>query len=186
MAYSSRADYLPSNTARRWISVLEASYVVFRLPALHASVRQRLVKTPKLYFYDTGLLCYLLGIRTPEQIEVHPLRGAVFETWVVSEILKFHLHRGETPNLSFYRDRKGHEIDLIVDRGSHLIAVEVKAGRTAPADAFDALQRFDAATAQARIHRHVVVYAGEVSQRRSRGDLLSWRAIDTHEWREMG
>ena len=81
-------------TAKSWLSVLEASYIVFRLPALHTNVRKRLVKAPKLYFHDTGLLCYLLGIRTPEQLETHPLRGAVFECWAVSEILKYHLHRG--------------------------------------------------------------------------------------------
>lgn len=79
-------------TAQSWLSVLETSYVVFRLPALRTNVRKRLVKAPKLYFHDTGLLCYLPGIRTPEQLESHPLRGAVFECWVVSEILKHHLH----------------------------------------------------------------------------------------------
>jgi len=162
--------------------VLEVSYVVFRLPAMHTNVRKRLVKTPKLYFYDTGLLCYLLGIRTPEQLEVHPLRGAVFECWAVSEIVKFHLHRGETPNLSFYRDRKGHEVDLVVEGGPELIAVELKAGRTAASDVFDALRRFQDADEQGRTQRHVVVYGGEVSQHRTAGDLLSWKDIDSYGW----
>ena len=169
-------------TARRWISVLEVSYVVFRLPAMHTNVRKRLVKTPKLYFYDTGLLCYLLGIRTPEQLEVHPLRGAVFECWAVSEIVKFHLHRGETPNLSFYRDRKGHEVDLVVEGGPELIAVELKAGRTAASNVFDALRRFQDADEQGRTQRHVVVYGGDVSQHRTAGDLLSWKDIDSYGW----
>jgi uncharacterized protein len=169
-------------TAKSWLSVLEASYVVFRLPALHANVRKRLVKAPKLYFYDTGLLCYLLGIRTPEQLESHPLRGAVFECWVVSEILKYHLHRGATPTLHFYRDRQGHEVDLLVDRGADLVAVEAKSGRTIAPDAFDALVRFRTVGATRAPQRDVVVYGGDATQARSAGDLLAWTDIATYGW----
>jgi predicted AAA+ superfamily ATPase len=174
-------------TARRWVSVLEASYVAFRLPPLHANVRKRLVKAPKLYFYDTGLLCYLLGIRQPDQLETHPLRGPIFECWVISELLKHHLHRGETAHLSFYRDRRGHEVDLLLDRGSDLVAVEVKAGRTPASDAFAALEDFhrDRELARRRANRpvhSVVVYGGETTQTRSAGQLLSWREIDAFPW----
>jgi hypothetical protein len=116
------------NTARAWLSALEASYLAFRLPALHANVRKRLVKVPKLHFYDAGLLCYLLGILNPDQLRQHPLRGAVFETWVVSEIAKARLHRGLSPSLFHYRDRKGDEIDAVLDRGDGLVAVEAKSG----------------------------------------------------------
>jgi predicted AAA+ superfamily ATPase len=172
-------------TARRWISVLEASYVAFRLAPLHANVRKRLVKAPKLYFYDTGLLCYLLGIRQPDQLDTHPLRGPIFESWVVSEILKYHLHRGETPHLSFYRDRKGHEVDLLLDRGNDIVAVEIKSGRTPAPDAFDALEQFHrdrTLTRRATRRRPVVVYGGDRSQTRSAGELLSWRDIDAFAW----
>jgi predicted AAA+ superfamily ATPase len=174
-------------TARSWVSVLEASYVAFRLPALHRTVKKRLIKTPKLYFYDTGLLCYLLGIRRPEQLELHPLRGAIFECWVISEIVKTFLHRGQTPMLSFYRDRQGREVDLIVDRGVDVIAVEVKAGRTPAPDAFAALEDFPNdrephGRRSIRPVRPVVIYAGDVSQERSAGHLLSWREIDTFAW----
>lgn len=155
---------------------------MFRLPALHTNVRKRLVKAPKLYFHDTGLLCYLLGIRTPEQLESHPLRGAVFECWVVSEILKYHLHRGATPTLHFYRDRQGHEVDLLVDRGDDLIAVEAKSGRTIAPDAFDALVRFRTVGATRAPQRDVVVYGGDVTQARSAGDLLAWTDIATYGW----
>ena len=169
-------------TAKSWLSVLEASYIVFRLPALHTNVRKRLVKAPKLYFHDTGLLCYLLGIRTPEQLETHPLRGAVFECWVVSEILKYHLHRGTTPTLHFYRDRQGHEVDLLIDRGDDRVAVEAKSGRTIAADAFDALARFRMLGPTRAPHRDVVVHGGDATQTRSAGDLLAWTDIATHEW----
>lgn len=84
--------------------MLESSFIVFRLPPLHANLNKRLIKTPELFFYDTGLLCYLLGIRTPEQLELHPLRGPIFECWVVSEILKYHVHRGQMPQLFFHRE----------------------------------------------------------------------------------
>jgi uncharacterized protein len=169
-------------TARSWLSVLEASYVVFRLPALHTNVRKRLVRAPKLYFHDTGLLCYLLGIRTPEQLDSHPLRGAVFECWVVSEILKYHLHRGATPTLHFYRDRQGHEVDLLVERGNDLVAVEAKSGRTIAPDAFEALGRFRTVGATPAAQRDVVVYGGDETQARSAGDLLAWTDIAAYDW----
>ena len=136
----------------------------------------------EFYFHDTGLLCYLLGIRTPEQLESHPLRGAVFECWVLSEILKYHLHRGATPTLHFYRDRQGHEVDLLVDRGEDLAAVEAKSGRTIAPDAFDALVRFRTSGAARAPQRDVVVYGGDVTQKRSAGDLLAWTDIATYDW----
>lgn len=99
--------------------MLEASYIVFHVPPFFRNIGKQLVKTPKLYFYDTGQLCYLLGIRSPDQLEVHPLREPIFESWVISEILKLkhHQHRGETPAMYFYRDRKGAEVDPILNRG---------------------------------------------------------------------
>src|SRR5207302_1267549 len=98
-------------TARAWLSVLEASFVAFRLPPFHSNVSKRLVKTPKLHFYDTGLVSYLLGIRSPDELRAHPLRGPIFESWVASEVVKARVHRGLPPNLFFFRDRKGAELD---------------------------------------------------------------------------
>ena len=169
-------------TARQWLSVLEASYLTFRLPALHANLRKRLVKTPKLYFHDTGLLCYLLGIRSADQLDTHPLRGAVFENWVITEVLKYHVHRGLSPVLHFFRDRQGSEVDLLVDVGDATIAAEIKSGRTMPPDAFDALTRLRAAGATARPQRHVVVYGGSDSHARSAGDLLAWKDVSGYRW----
>ena len=117
-------------TARAWLAVLEASYIAFRLPPLHANLGKRLIKAPKLYFYDTGLLCYLLGIRDAPQLAVHPQRGPIFENWVIAEVLKHHRHRGLVPSLHFYRERAGAEVDLVVERGADRLAVEIKAAMT--------------------------------------------------------
>lgn len=172
-------------TARAWLSVLEASYIAFRLPPLHRNISKRLIKTPKIYFYDTGLLCWALGIRSPAQLETHPLRGAIFECWVISEIVKQHTHRGLTPRLSFFRDQKGHECDLVVDQGDRLIAVEIKSGQTVAADTIAALTRVVADVAPAghpRSVRPVVVYAGADSHERSGAHQLSWGAVDGFPW----
>jgi predicted AAA+ superfamily ATPase len=169
------------NTARAWISVLEASYVARRLPPFHANVGKRLVKTPKLHFLDSGLACYLLGIRNAADLRGHPLRGAIFESFVVAEVLKARLHRGLPAGLCFYRDRAGGEIDLLVEAGQNLIAIEAKSGQTLPADSFAALDRLAPALSGGlgeRRVRKVVVYGGEGSQRRSAGEVIAWGDLD--------
>lgn len=160
-------------TARAWLSVLESSYIAFRLPPMHRNANKQLIKTAKLYFYDTGLLCYLLGIRSSEQLATHPLRGPVFESWVASEIVKLHLHRGQRPNLCFYRDRQGHEVDFVLDRGTELLAIEAKAGATPSVSYFAALSTFAQQFTEIPI-RQIVVYAGSETQQRTAGELLSW------------
>ncbi len=173
------------STARAWLSVLEASYIVFRLPPFFANFGKRLIKSPKLYFYDSGLMCSLLGIEKPEQLVTHPLRGAVFESWVIAEIAKQHLHRGRRPRLSFYRDRDRLEVDLLIERGADLVAVEIKSGQT-PSGAFfgplDALARHLSGTDGQlwRLAERYVVYGGNEPQDRTAGKLLSWSELDRH------
>ena len=101
------------NTVRSWLSVLETSYIVHRLQAWHTNIRKQVVKAAKLHFFDSGLVCYLLGIREPEQLRFHPLRGAIFESWVFSEIYKGCVHRGVQPSLFHYREARGLEVDLL-------------------------------------------------------------------------
>ncbi|MHB8763301.1 MAG: ATP-binding protein [Deferrisomatales bacterium] len=176
-------------TAKAWLSVLEASYVAWRLPPFHANLGKRLVKTPKLHFVDTGLVCYLLGIRSADQLRDHPLRGAIFETWVASELLKARLHRGLQPSLSFFRDRKGAEVDLIVELGRTLLAVETKSGRTVAADFFTGLEAFRAAVATDPLAREVqsfVVFGGSEGQLRAAAHVLPWSALDTRVWGDEG
>ena len=121
-------------TAKAWWSVLEASFIAFRLPSYHGNFSKRLIKMPKLHFYDSGLACWLLGIRDAAQLNVHPLRGAIFESWVVSEIIKQRLNRGEANGAYFYRDRAGLESDALVQGRKTLKIVEVKAGQTISSD----------------------------------------------------
>ena len=178
--YSSLADDcgISQPTAKAWLSVLEASFVAFRLPAFHSNVRKRLVKMPKLHFHDSGLVCWLLGIREPEQLRSHPLRGAIFETWVVSEVLKHRANRGESGGLSFYRDRDGAEVDLVIERPQQVTLVEAKSAETASSSLFAGARRvrrhIDDASRECDV---VVVYGGDRGQRRTDGRLTPWRKL---------
>ena len=170
-------------TARAWLGILETSFLTFRLPAFHSNVRKRLVKMPKLHFYDTGLVCWLLGIRTPEQLRTHPLRGPIFETWVVSEIVKQQANRGETNGLSFYRDRNGAEADLIFEHPTGTVLVEAKSAATVSTHLIDGAKRvrnhFSESNSPCSV---VVVYGGDQLQRRSAAQLVPWRELHKFDW----
>lgn len=131
-------------SARNWLTLLEASYIVFRLPPYFANIRKRLVKSPKLYFYDHGLAAHLLGMETEAHANRHPLRGNLFENMVVMEALKHRLHRGQRSNLHFYRDSNGNEVDLLLTFGADLYPMEIKSGQTLNPDYFKGLRRFAA------------------------------------------
>jgi len=161
-------------TARRWLSILEASFLVVLLRPHHRNFNKRLVKSPKLYFLDSGLLCYLLRIRSPEDLHLHASRGAVFESWVVSEIIKNFLHRGVDPDVHFWRDATGHEVDLVLDLGAELVAVEIKSGQTFSADFLAALRYWRHLAGQPDAPA-ALVYGGDRSCRRSGAAVLSWR-----------
>ena len=127
-------------TARRWLSILEASFIIALLPPYHRSFGKRIVKSPKVYFLDSGLLCSLLGIRSADDLRVHALRGAVFETFVLAELMKAYAHRGRRPPVHFWRDSAGHEVDFLIERGPRLLAIEAKSGETAATSFFDGLE----------------------------------------------
>ena len=152
-------------TAREWLTVMEASYIIFQLPPFHANIRKRLVKSPKFYFYDVGLASYLIGIENVNQIVTHPLRGALFENLVVSEALKHRFNRGLQPNLSFFRDSKGLECDLLYQTAEGIRAIEVKAGSTVTFDYFRSLNRV--AELLPEVSTKAVVYGGTHRQSRS-------------------
>ena len=165
-------------SAKAWLSVLEASFVAFRLPAFHANPRKRLVKMPKLYFHDTGLVCWLLGIRQSEQLRTHPLRGPVFETWVVSEALKHRTNRGRTGGLWFYRDRNGAEVDLVIDQPAGLTLIEAKSSTTASSSLFDGARRVRRHFASSSRPCDVAIaYGGDQFQQRTDGRLIPWRML---------
>jgi len=168
------------NTARSWLSVLESSFVVFRLPPWHRSLRKRTVKAPKIHLFDSGLACHLLGIREPEQLRHHPLRGAIFESWVAAEIYKARAHAALQPDLFHLREDGGLEVDLILDGGSDVTAVECKAGATVASDFFDVLEtlreRVEAKLPHLRMACRLV-YGGEQRQRRGVVRVVPWRDV---------
>lgn len=166
------------NTARAWLSVLETSYIIHRLPAWHGNIRKQVVKAPKLHFLDSGLACHLLGIRELEQLRHHPLRGALFESWVVAELHKAQLNRGEAPNMFHYRESRGPEIDLLINKGKVLHAIEIKSGATASADFFKNFQHLAGRLSKTGLPEQIknhVIYGGEQSQKRTQARLWSWR-----------
>jgi hypothetical protein len=177
------------HTARSWLSVLETSYLAFRVPPFARSLRRRLVKTPKLYFVDSGLLCHLLGLRGPSEIVTHPLRGAIFESWVVAEVKKTLANLGERASLAFYRDQPGTEVDLVLERARRLLAVEIKSGQTIASSFFDGFGPFERALAGRSTRRkeelsRLVVYGGERGQRRSDVRVLAWRELAGFDWQD--
>lgn len=129
-------------TIQEWMNVLEASYIAFRLQPFYRNINKRLVKTPKIYFYDVGLVCFLLGIKTAQQVETHPLRGQIFENMVVCEFLKHQYNQGQDCNLYFYRDKGQHEVDLIQEDGINLSAYEIKLSANIHIDFYKNLQYF--------------------------------------------
>ncbi len=172
-------------TAKAWASVLETRFIVFRLPSYHGNVSKRLIKMPKLHFYDTGLACWLLGIRNTTQLDVHPLRGAIFESWVVSEIIKQRYNRGESNGVYFFRDRAGLESDMLVQGSKTLKLVEVKAGQTISSDWAANSQRIMEMFARTKQRVScVVVYGGTQRQERNGVTYLPWHAIQDYAWEE--
>lgn len=169
-------------TARAWLSVLEASFVVFRLPAYSTNLRKRLVKMPKLHFVDTGVACWLLGIRNGEQLRSHPLRGALFETWAASEILKHRYNRGESRGLLHFRAHNGEEADLVLERAESLQLIEMKSTQTASEDVFRGIRRVRDLLSEVRAARAMVVYGGTSRQERGGVTLVPWDGVDEQDW----
>lgn len=163
------------NTAKAWISTLEASYLLFRLRPHRANFNKRLIKTPKLYFYDTGLLCWLLGIQEAGQLATHPLRGSIFETFVVSELMKCRANQQPNVNLYFWRDSNGNEVDLLVDVAGRLLPIEIKSGQTLNRDFFTGLERW-LTLAGDTAFSPTLIYGGTEITTRKGVRILNWRA----------
>ncbi len=163
-------------TVQDWVSVLEASYIVFRLQPYHSSYGKRLVKTPKLYFTEPGLAVYLLGIETPDQLARDPLFGSLFENMVVSEAVKARLHRGRDPNIYFFRDSNGNEVDLLLDRRPAPCPVEIKASLTLHKDLFKGLRTFQGLNTASP--PGWVIYGGDLESSGDGPGFLNFRHIE--------
>lgn len=171
-----------ANTIKRWFSILETSFIAFRLQPYYANYNKRLTKTPKVYFYDTGLVCALLGIRTREQLESHFLKGPLFENFIIVETLKQYFHRGIRPQCFFWRDNTGNEIDLLVEEGGRIIPIEIESGRTIQSDFFRNLEFFNRISGNPPSLGHIV-YGGDAFQARTQGVVAGWKRMPV--WSEL-
>jgi predicted AAA+ superfamily ATPase len=165
------------NTAKSWLSILESSYILYRLQPYHRNFNKRLVKSPKLYFYDTGVACSLLGIRAEEQIPLHYMKGALFENLILNEFIKRNFNRGENRQPYFWQDNHSKEIDCLLVNGEQVTPVEIKSGKTISTSYFDNFKYWQALAALPE-DQGIVVYGGEQSLQTSAGALISWRHLD--------
>ena len=161
---------MSNNTIKNWLSILEASYIIFRLQPYYSNISKRLIKTPKLYFIETGLAAHLLGIESAEQMSRDPLRGHLFENMVVVELMKKRYNQGLDPNLFFYRDQQGHEVDVIYKRASELIPIEIKSSHTFTKHFLKGLDYF-AQLFPEQCRTGYIIYAGEHVQQ------IGWRHL---------
>jgi len=164
------------DTAKRWLSLLITSFIVFLLPPHYRNFNKRIIKSPKLYFFDTGLACRLLGVKSAEQARTHPQRGALFENLVVSECFKAYTHQRQQPPLYYWRDQTGHEIDLIIEEGSHLYAVEIKSGQTVSPAMFDTLRWWSTHTGNPP-ESTTLVYGGDQNSSRAGIRVRTWSSV---------
>jgi len=163
-------------TAGRWVSILEASFLVHLLRPYYANFGKRLIKSPKLYFLDTGLLCYLLRIQSPADLRLHASRGPIFESFVISELIKGFLHQGKEPDLYFWRDSTGHEIDAVIDQGSERVAIEIKSGETVAADFFAGIDFWRKVVGNPAAPAALVI-GGDRSYRQRGVQVYSWMEL---------
>lgn len=168
---------ISEKTVRHWLSILETSFVLFFLQPYHRNFRKRIVKTPKLYFTDVGLASYLLGIKTEKQLHDHFAKGALFENMVIADIMKNQINSSMRPQLYFWRDNTGNEIDCLLENASELIPIEIKSGKTIHEDFFKGLKYFQK-LAGAKPKNSYLIYGGAESHTRSHGQVIGWNETD--------
>jgi len=176
--YSAIADDcgISVDTAKRWVSILKTSFIIFLLTPHHRNYNKRLIKSPKLYFYDSGLTCFLLGIRDHRQLETHPLRGPLFENFILGEIMKAYMHHRISAPLFFWRDRTGHEIDVIIEEGTKLFPVEIKSGETISRNMLESLTWW-CRQADRPLETATLLYGGTDFQERKGINIRPWFSI---------
>lgn len=168
---------LSYQTVQKWITVLETSFIVYILRPYHRNYNKRIVKSPKLYFYDTGLACALLNLRQVDDVNRHFAKGALFENFVLNEILKNQINRNLAPRNYFWNASGFHEVDLLIDLGNRLLPVEIKSGRTINSQFFDALQYFQNISGASPSDSYLI-YGGDEVQTRSTAQVLGWQHLD--------
>ncbi len=165
------------NTAKAWLSILESSYVIFLLQPYYQNFNKRIIKSPKLYFYDTGLLNFLLGIRSSNDLENdNKIKGHVFENMIIAEYYKQNYHQYLHREYFFWQDSNAHEIDLLYKNGNDLSVFEIKSGQTVSSAYFKELDRFEEISSPARINKNLI-YGGTENEKRTNYNVLSWKNI---------
>jgi predicted AAA+ superfamily ATPase len=164
-------------TAESWLSVLHAGFIVFLARPHFTNISKRLIKAPKIYFTDPGLAAWLIGIRTADHLRTHPLRGSIFENWVMTELAKAAAHAGRAPSIGFLRDKEGHEIDAIIESDNVLHAIEAKSGQTIPSDAFKVLDFWRPKLQPGKTSRSWLIYGGDTPQFREHVTVLPWNGL---------
>lgn len=167
---------LNHGTVSKWLSILEASYIAFRLPPHHRNFRKRVVKTPKLYFHDTGLVGRLLGIESAAQLATHPLRGALFENWVIGELMKARFNRGQKSNLFFWRNNTGLEVDVIAEQADKLQPIEIKSGATLASDWLRGIEKWVGLAGDDAV-TPTLIYGGDTLWQEEETTIVPWTAI---------
>ncbi|MEI7670001.1 MAG: ATP-binding protein [Pseudomonadota bacterium] len=163
-------------TVKAWLAVLEATYVIFLLQPYHMNFNKRVVKMPKLYFYDTTLACHLLRIINPDSVYEHYLKGGLFESMIISDLIKQRHHQGLPSNCYFWRDKLGNEIDVVQEEGGKIQAIEIKSSNTINSNLFDGLKKWSAIS-ETKLGEGQLIYAGLENQQRTLGRVVSWRDI---------
>lgn len=165
---------IDNKTVEAWLQLLQMSYVVYLLKPFHNNYNKRIIKSAKLYFYDTGVACNLLGVQTVEQLHSHALKGSLFENMMIMDVLKQRLNNGLSDNLFYWRDKTGNEIDLMLDDSKNFTVIEMKAGNTYNNDYAKGIEYFSN-TAKLKKMRKIICYTGSANQKRSNGiELKSW------------
>jgi len=168
------------NTAKSWLSLLEDNYFTFFLQPYQEGYGKRAVKTAKLYFYDTGLACWLLGIRSAEQLATHYLKAELFKSLIISNFIKQKHHHALAQQYYFWQDKSGNEVDCLIEEEGRLRPIDIKAGRTTTPQYFERLMFWNSLAKQDPTH-HLVIYAGDQQQENSQGLVLGWRSVENIE-----
>jgi uncharacterized protein len=167
---------ISQTTTNEWLSILEASYILFRLKPYYKNFNKRLVKTPKLYFYDSGLICYLLGIETPQHLAIHSQRGAIFEGFVITELLKYQFAKGHPFDFYFWRDHQGFEVDLLKEKEEKQVTFEIKSSKTFRTEYVQNLIKWSQISLNKRENSHLV-YAGDQDLTFQNFPVWGWRSL---------
>jgi predicted AAA+ superfamily ATPase len=170
---------ITQKTASHWISILEASYIVFLLQPYHGNFNKRVTKTPKIYFYDTGLACSLLGIKQSDELELSPFRGHLFECFIIADLYKQFFNKGTTAPLYFWRDKNGLiEVDCLIEIHNKLTPIEIKSGQTIIASFFTSLEKWNTIS-NTQAENGYIIYGGADVQKRSKGNVVGWQKAGT-------